>query len=155
MTSTELLRDILHNITQGYYQEAIAQIRSLADFLEAGVKAPPQPTNRNLPKATLGKVVWAWTTTSLIDLDQGREMSVDTAFEQAVFIETEQRGRRDLRPVISPIRSCYAAALRVRIPHWSHAEKREELIADQVGNLACRGDYQGLRTIAKLLEGLQ
>ena len=155
MTSTELLTEILGHLHAGWLQVAIAQINSLADFLEAGLAAPSQPAYRELPEAELGKVVWAWTQNSLIDLDQGREMKVDTAFEQAVFIETEQRGRRDLRPVISPIRSCHTDTWDVHTPHWSHAETREQLIADQVGNLAHRADYRALRTLAKLLEERQ
>ncbi len=153
MTSTELLTDALRYTTWSYYPEAIALINSLADLLEAGLDAPLQPANRELPEAELGKVVWTWTQDSLIDLDQGREMSINTAFEKAVYIEIERRG---LHPIISPIKPWdYASAWDVHTPHWPHAEAREELIADQIGNLAHRADYRGLRTLAKLLEGLQ
>ncbi len=156
MTTTELLNTILRALEWGNPPNVIYQICDLAERLEQGDKAPLQPTNRTLPEGKLGKVVWAWTQDSLLNLNKGREISTDTAFEQAVYIEIRRWGKRDLLPVISPMKLfTHADNLNVRTPNWSYADTREELIADLIGDLAHRADYQGLRALAKLVEGLR
>jgi hypothetical protein len=153
MTSTELLTDILRYLRNGWYPEAIAEIRSLANCLEVGVEAPSQPANRELPEAVLGDVVWAWTQDSRITIDKCEAITAADAFVQAVYIQVEPNwGGRGLVPVLSPIGVCpQTDYLDPKQPHWEHAKTREQLIVFQVVECAHRKEYQQLRILATLL----